>query len=202
MCWVAVDRGLRLADKRSLPCPDRMDWLRTRDEIYEAIMEKGYNTTEQTFTQSFEGRDAGVLDAAVLIMPLVLFSSPTDPRMLNTIKAISRPIEQGGLCSNGLVNRYNFKLVDDGFDHSEEGSFSMCTFWLIEALTRSGKNEPQLLETAATMFEMMLSYGNHLHLFSEQITRSGEGIGNLPQAFTHLSLISAAYNLDRTLSFK
>lgn len=197
MCWVALDRALRLAEKRVFPCPNREKWMQTRDEIYEVVQDKCYNKELKMFTQSVESPDA--LDASTLIMPLVFFSSPTDPRLLNTIERILLPPEKGGLVANDLVFRYNFLTTDDGVG-GLEGAFSMCTFWLVEALTRAGKYDKKLLTRAVVMFEKMLSYGNHLGLFSEEVARSGELLGNFPQAFTHLSFISAAYNLDRVLS--
>ncbi|TPX37648.1 hypothetical protein SmJEL517_g00771 [Synchytrium microbalum] len=198
MCWVGLDRGIRLLEKRSLPCVDRARWYAVRDQIYEEIMTKGWNPTLQTFTQSYEGRDEGTLDAGVLIMPMVFFCSPVDPRILSTIARIMKPPEKGGLTLNGLVYRYNHWSYHDGLTGSE-GAFLMCTFWLVEALTRAGKHDPSLLQTALTLFEQTVSYGNSLNLFSEQVTKTGECLGNFPQAFTHLSLISAIFNLDRML---
>ncbi|KAI8971907.1 Six-hairpin glycosidase-like protein [Mycotypha africana] len=197
MLWVALDRALRLADKRVFPCPNREKWMATRDEIYELVQTKCYNKELKMFTQSVESPEA--LDASTLIMPLVFFSSPTDPRLLNTIMRILLPPEKSGLTANDLVFRYNFLTTDDGVG-GLEGAFSMCTFWLVEALTRAGKYDKKLLERAVVMFERMLTYANHLGLFSEEIARSGELLGNFPQAFTHLSFISAAYNLDRVLA--
>ncbi|KAF1848550.1 glycoside hydrolase family 15 protein [Cucurbitaria berberidis CBS 394.84] len=197
MLWVALDRALRLADKRSFPCPHRAEWYRVRDEICEEVMEKGYNPELGCFIQSYESRD--VLDSAVLIAPLVFFISPTDPRFLKTLDRILKPPEKGGLTSTGLVYRYNHALSDDGVG-GREGAFSMCTFWLVEALTRAGEYDEKYLIQAVTFFENMLNFGNHLHIFSEEIARSGEQLGNTPQAFSHLALISAAFNLDKTLN--
>ena len=186
MCWVALDRGLRLAYKRSFP-GNRDLWLKERDAIYEAIMEQGWHPGRQAFVQYF-GSD--VLDASMLLMPLVFFISPTDPRMLSTIDAI-----MSDLTNDTLVNRYDVKqAAADGLGGQEEGSFSACTFWLVEALTRAGR-----LEEARFIFERMLGYANHLGLYSEMIGLTGEALGNFPQAFTHLALISAAFNLDRKL---
>ncbi|RKO97030.1 hypothetical protein CXG81DRAFT_12444 [Caulochytrium protostelioides] len=199
MCWVAIDRGLRLHEKRSLPCRDRARWYEMRDTIYTSIMENGYSQKHKCFVQSYEGRDKGVLDAAVLIMPLVFFISPTDPRLLSTLDQILLPPERGGLTSSNMVLRYDRKLFDDGLDKDTEGSFSMCTFWLIESLTRSGKYQMSLLIRAVMMFEQMIGYGNHVNLFSEEVSRSGQALGNFPQAFTHIALMSAAFNLDRAL---
>ncbi|CAO3694789.1 unnamed protein product [Rhizopus stolonifer] len=187
MCWVALDRALRLAEKRVFPCPDRNKWMEARDVIYELVQTKCYNQELKSFAMSIESPDA--LDASTLIMPLVFFSSPSDPRLLNTIRRILLPPEKGGLVANDLVFRYNFLTTDDGVG-GLEGAFSMCTFWLVEALTRAGKYDKRLLTRAVVMFEKMLGYGNHLGLFSEEVARSGELLGNFPQAFTHLSFIS------------
>jgi GH15 family glucan-1,4-alpha-glucosidase len=184
LCWVALDRGLRLADKRSFPA-DRARWIKTRDAIYEEIMAKGWSESRQSFVQSY-GSDT--LDASCLLMPLVFFLSPTDPRMLKTLKAIEKE-----LVSDSLVYRYSLKEWKDGLK-GNEGTFNMCTFWLVEALTRAGR-----LEDARIIFEKMLGFANHLGLFAEETGPNGEALGNFPQAFTHLSLISAAFNLDRAL---
>ena len=194
MCWVALDRALRLADKRSFPA-DRDRWLKARDLIYEEIMDKGWNPKREAFVQSY-GSDS--LDAANLVMPLVFFLSPTDPRMLKTLDAINRSPEMGGLVSNSLVYRYDVQMTDDGLA-GDEGTFNICTFWLVEALTRAGRVYPSRLEEARLMFEQMLGYANHLGLYAEETGHSGEALGNFPQAFTHLALISAAFNLDRAL---
>jgi GH15 family glucan-1,4-alpha-glucosidase len=189
MCWVAIDRGLRLADKRSFPA-DRERWLKVRDEIYEEIMEKGWSEERKAFVQSFGDN---TLDASNLIMPLVFFVAPKGPRMLSTLDAINRPPKDDGLVSNGLVFRYDVVKSADGL-MGEEGTFSLCTFWLVEALPRAGR-----LEQARLIFEQMLGYANHLGLYAEEIGPRGEALGNFPQAFTHLTLISAAFNLDRAL---
>ncbi len=193
MCWVALDRGLRLADKRSFPC-DRTRWLSVRDRIYEEIMTRGWNHERQSFVQAY---DSDHLDASNLIMPLVFFTSPNDPRMLKTIEAIRRPPSEGGLSFDSLVHRYSDEF-DDGLAGGE-GTFNMCTFWLVEALTRAGRVNPPLLNEARLLFERMLGYANHLGLYAEETGPNGEALGNFPQAFTHLALISAAFNLDRTL---
>lgn len=197
MCWVAVDRGLRLADKRSFPA-DRERWLKVRDQIYEEIMTKGWSPRRQAFVQHYGSES---LDAANLMMPLVFFLSPTDPRMLSTLNATNAAPEKGGLVSNSLVYRYNIKETVDGL-RGEEGTFNICTFWLVEALTRAGRDNRAWLEEARLMFEQMLGYANHLGLYAEETGHSGEGLGNFPQAFTHLALISAAFNLDRALGAK
>ena len=195
MCWVAVDRALRLADKRSFPA-NRDRWLQVRDEIYEEMLEKGWSEKRQAFVQHY-GSDS--LDAANLMMPLTFFMSPTDPRMLATLDATNQSPSKGGLVSNSLVYRYNGEETADGLK-GEEGTFNICTFWLVEALTRAGRTDPKRLEEARLMFERMLGYANHLGLYAEETGARGEHLGNFPQAFTHLGLISAAFNLDKALS--
>jgi GH15 family glucan-1,4-alpha-glucosidase len=184
-CWVALDRGVRLARKHSFPTEGDI-WRRERNNLYNAIMEQGWNEREGSFTQYF-GADA--VDASSLMLPLMLFLSPTDPRMLSTIDRIRKE-----LVSDTLVRRYNpEKAARDGLPGGE-GSFSVCSFWLVEAMARAG-----YVEEAQLLFEKMLSYANHLGLFSEEISAKGELVGNFPQALTHLGLISAAYNLNRLL---
>jgi GH15 family glucan-1,4-alpha-glucosidase len=189
MSWVALDRALRLADKRSFPA-DRSKWLKLRDEIYEDIMQHGWNEEMQAFTQTYDNE---TLDAATLMMPLVFFVSPKDQRMLKTLDAINRPPQEGGLVSDGLVFRYDIRKTKDGLS-GKEGTFNICTFWMVEAMTRAGKTED-----ARLLFEQMLGYANHLGLYAEETGAKGEALGNFPQAFTHLALISAAYNLDKAL---
>lgn len=184
MCWVALDRGIRLAMKRGLPCNiDR--WRQARDAVYDDVMRKGWDKERQSFVQSYGSK---TVDASALLMPLVFFVSPTDPRMLKTLDVIQRE-----LTSDHLVHRYRINAEGDGLP-GEEGTFSLCTFWLVEALTRAGR-----LEEARVIFERMLGYANHLGLYSEEISPRGNARGNFPQAFTHLALISAAVNLDRAL---
>ena len=194
MCWVALDRGIRLAQKRSLPA-DLPRWHTVRDAIHEEIMTKGWSEERRAFVQHY---DSTALDAANLMMPLTLFISPTDPRMLDTLDATLRSPENGGLVANSLVYRYNVLESQDGLK-GEEGTFNICTFWLVEALTRAGKFRPERLSEARLMFERMLGFGNHLGLYAEETGPRGEALGNFPQAFTHLALISAAFNLDRAL---
>lgn len=184
MCWVALDRALRLSGKRSLPV-DRPLWERTRDEIYQAIMDKGWSHSRKSFVQAFGSKD---LDASLLLMPLMKFISPTDPRMLGTLEATLKD-----LVTDCLVYRYHSSKMEDGLK-GQEGTFSMCSFWLVECLTRAGR-----LDEARLHFEKMLGFANHLGLYSEEIGHGGELLGNFPQAFTHLGLISAAYNLDKAL---
>ena len=194
MSWVAMDRGLRLAEKRSFPA-ERRRWREIRDTIYREIMNRGWSAERGAFVQAY---DSDTLDASLLIMPLVFFVSPTDSRMLRTIDAINRTPENGGLVSNSLVYRYDLEKSPDGLD-GEEGTFNICTFWMVEALARAGRFDHQRLEDARLMFEQMLGYANHVGLYAEETGARGEALGNFPQAFTHLSLISAAFNLDRTL---
>jgi len=186
MCWVAIDRGVRLALKRSFPAPlDR--WMRTRDEIYQTIMHEFWDADRRAFVQS---RGATVMDAASLLMPLVKFISPVDPRWLSTLRAIEED-----LVDDSLVFRYRVgDSADDGLS-GEEGTFSMCSFWYVESLARSGD-----LEKARFLFEKMLGYANHLGLYAEELGPRGEHLGNFPQAFTHLALISAAHYLDRKIT--
>ncbi|KAF9448768.1 glycoside hydrolase family 15 protein [Macrolepiota fuliginosa MF-IS2] len=197
MLWVAIDRGLRLADKRSLPCPNRFKWLAARDELYEEIMELAWNKEGKFFGQSYE--ETHVLDSAVLIMPLVFFMQASDPRFVNTLKQILRTPDKGGLTSNNLVYRYDTRKSEDGVG-GEEGTFCLCTLWCVEALTRAGQTDRTFLPRAISMFEDFLLYLNHVGLCSEEISDSGESLGNAVQGFTHVTLISAAYNLSRTLN--
>jgi GH15 family glucan-1,4-alpha-glucosidase len=194
MNWVALDRGIRLADKRSFPS-DRDKWLAQRDLIYEEVMRKGWSDKRRAFTQFYGSLD---LDASLLIMPLVFFMAPNDPRILDTVEAIMQSPRQGGLVSGNLVHRYPPAKRVDGLP-GEEGTFNMCSFWLVEALTRASHAQPERLGQARLIFERMLGYANHLGLYAEQTGAQGEALGNFPQAFTHLALISAAYNLNRVL---
>jgi len=182
-----MDRGVRLADKRSFPA-NRERWLKTRDAIYCEIMEQGWNPSCKSFVQ-FYGSER--LDASLLLMPLVFFVSPSDPRMIQTLERI-----QDRLAMDSLVHRYSLDDADpvDGIS-GREGAFSICSFWLVEALTRSGQ-----IEEARLMFEKKLGYANHVGLYAEEVGHCGEALGNFPQAFTHLGLISAAFNLDRVLA--
>jgi GH15 family glucan-1,4-alpha-glucosidase len=195
MCWVALDRAIRVAEQRGLPA-DWAKWFKTRNEIYLDVMKHGWNPERRAFIQYYGSES---LDAANLIMPLVFFTSATDPRMLSTLDAICKEPADGGLLSNSLVYRYHSEKFFDGLTGSE-GTFNMCTFWLVEALTFAGKAEPYRLDQARLIFEKMLGYANHLGLYAEETGVRGEALGNFPQAFTHLSLISAAYNLDLAMA--
>ncbi|KAJ1964665.1 hypothetical protein GGI12_001267 [Dipsacomyces acuminosporus] len=195
-CWVAIDRGIRLVEKREFPCANLSHWRKCRDSLYEEVMDKAWNSEQEVFSQSYESKE--MLDAAVLAMPLVLFCSGTDPRFVKTIRRIMLPPHKGGLTANNLVFRYNAVETDDGLS-GEEGAFSLCTFWLAEALSRAGKSNLNMLYKAQVIFDEMIMYGNHVGLFSEEIDKSGKHLGNFPQAFTHIALISAAFNIDRAL---
>jgi len=197
MCWVALDRGIRVAEQRGLPAK-WSKWVNARNDIYKDVMAKGWSQRRRAFVQHY-GSDA--LDAATLVMPLVYFMGPNDPRMLSTLDAIVRDPSEGGLLSNSLVYRYNTENFYDGLAGGE-GTFNMCTFWLVEALTFAGKTDRPRLDQARLIFEKMLGYANHLGLFAEETGLHGEALGNFPQAFTHLALISAAFNLDQRLSDK
>lgn len=194
MCWVTVDRALRLSLRRSFPA-DRDRWFKCRDAIYEEVLAKGWNPQRRSFVQRY-GSDA--LDAASLVMPLVFFMAPNDPMMLDTISAICKPLGQGGLMGGHAVFRYSSEYTDDGLA-GDEGTFNMCTFWLVEALTRATRADPSRLAEARLIFENMLGLANHVGLYSEETGVCGEALGNFPQAFTHMGLISAAFNLDRAL---
>jgi len=196
MCWVCVDRALRLADRRSFPAP-RDRWMKVRDEIYLDVMKNGWNEEKQTFVQYY-GSDT--LDASALIMPLVFFTAPNDPRLVKTLDAVLKPITQGGLTKNSLVYRYDLDKTCDGIFGAEEGTFNMCSFWLIEALTRVSRHYHDRMHDARQKFEEILSYANHLGLYAEELSTSGQQLGNFPQAFSHIALISCAFNLDRDLN--
>ena len=182
MCWVAIERTIRMARQRGLP-GDVAGWSAVRDEIYARIMDDCWNEDLQAFTQTENGDR---LDASVLLMPMVKFLSPADPRFLSTLRAVEEH-----LVTDSLVFRYDPE--SDGLD-GEEGTFSICSFWYVEALTRAGR-----LDDAQLALEKMFTYANHVGLYAEQVSATGDQVGNFPQAFTHLALISAAINLDRAL---
>jgi GH15 family glucan-1,4-alpha-glucosidase len=184
MEWVAFDRAIRLATEYGRPA-DLDRWTKERDEIYRWIMTKGWNEEMKAFVQ-YEGSD--VLDASLLLMPLVGFVAPTDEKWQSTLSAMDTI-----LVSDSLVYRYDPKASPDGLQGSE-GTFSLCTFFYVDALAQSGR-----LDEARLTFEKMLTYANHVGLFAEEIGLSGEQLGNFPQAFTHLALINAAINLDYQL---
>ncbi len=184
MNWVALDRGIRLASTHGRPAPlDR--WRTQRDAIYRQIMDRGWSPRRQAFRQHY---DTDVLDASLLRMSTVGFITPTDPMWTSTLQAMD-----GELVTDSLVYRYDPEASPDGLQGSE-GTFSLCTFAYVDSLARAGR-----LSKARETFEKMLTYANHLGLYSEEIALTGEQIGNFPQAFTHLSLIDAAITLDREL---
>jgi GH15 family glucan-1,4-alpha-glucosidase len=184
MCWVAFDRAIRMANDHGRPC-NLLRWMEERDHLYTDIMTKGWNDKIKAFVQ-YEGSD--VMDASVLLMPLVGFVSPIDERWLSTLRAVDAT-----LVTDSLVHRYDPAASPDGLQGAE-GTFSLCTFWYVDALARSGR-----LDEARLTFEKMLTYANHVGLYAEEIGITGEQLGNFPQAFTHLSLINAAVNLDYQL---
>jgi GH15 family glucan-1,4-alpha-glucosidase len=181
---VALDRGIRLAERHGRPAKLAL-WAVERDRIYNQIMERGWNPKTKAFTQHYGSE---VLDSSLLMMPLQGFVSPFDPMWLSTLDAMDDK-----LVSDSLVYRYNPSAAPDGLS-GNEGTFSLCTFWYVDALARAGR-----LDEAALTFEKMHTYANHIGLYSEEIGLTGEQLGNFPQAFTHLSLINAAINLDYQL---
>ncbi|MGN6553063.1 MAG: glycoside hydrolase family 15 protein [Verrucomicrobiota bacterium] len=185
MCWVAIDRGLRLARDRSFPAPWQ-EWTATRDKIYCNIYQNFWDEELQTFAQ-FQGAKA--VDASALLMPIVKIIGPNDPRWRSTLQVINRR-----LTDDALVYRYNrLRGADDGLPGGE-GTFTVCSFWNVECLAMAGQTKQ-----ARVHFEKVLGYANHLGLFAEQIGLQGDQLGNFPQALTHLGLISAARHLDQLL---
>jgi len=185
MCWVALDRGVRLSQRRSLPAP-LSRWQKARDDIYRDIFANFWDAERQAFVH-YKG--ASHLDAASLLMPLVKFLGPRDPRWLSTLRAIEQE-----LVDDSLVYRYGGNNFGDGLA-GKEGTFTMCSFWYVECLSRSGD-----LDKARFYFEKALGYANHVGLYAEELGPCGEHLGNFPQAFTHLGLISAAFDLNRRLN--
>jgi GH15 family glucan-1,4-alpha-glucosidase len=184
MCWVAFDRGIRLATRYGRPAA-LAQWAHARDLAYTQIMSRGWNPGRRAFTQHF---DTAVLDAALLRMPTTGFVAPRDPQWLATLEAMGEE-----LVTDGLVYRYDPAASPDGLRGSE-GTFSLCSFAYADALARAGR-----LDEARLAFETMLTYANHVGLYSEEIALTGEQIGNFPQAFTHLAVIDAALTLDAAL---
>jgi GH15 family glucan-1,4-alpha-glucosidase len=184
MCWVALDRGIRLATEHGRPAPLER-WHRERDAIYRQVMDRGWSPTRKAFRQHY-GTD--VLDSSLLRMPTVGFIAPTDPMWTSTLRAMDAE-----LVTDSLVYRYDPAASPDGL-RGAEGTFSLCTFAYVNALAGAGQ-----LDKAQVTFEKMLTYANHVGLYSEEIGLTGEQIGNFPQAFTHLALIDAATSLNREL---
>ncbi len=186
MCWVALDRAIRLARKRSLPAP-LSDWLKVRDDIHKEINTSFWSSKRNAYVQH---KNSDTIDASNLLMPMVKFISPTDPRWISTMKATEEDLVEDSLV-------YRYKIGDSASDglEGDEGTFSMCSFWYAECLSRGGD-----FQKARFYFEKMLSYANHVGLYAEELGSHGEHLGNYPQAFTHLGLISAATSLNRKLS--
>lgn len=184
MCWVAFDRGIRMARERGRPAPLER-WVAARDAIYEQVFTRCWNQARGAFTQH---PDTDVVDAITLLMPLVGMISPHDPMWASTLEAIGEE-----LVTDSLVYRYNPSASPDGLP-GEEGTFSLCSFFYVMALTDAGR-----LDQAQYAFEKMLTYGNHVGLYAEEINPNGLQLGNFPQAFTHLALIRAAIDLDAAL---
>jgi GH15 family glucan-1,4-alpha-glucosidase len=184
MTWVAFDRAGRLVHRRGLPAP-LAAWRDAADRAYRQLQEHDWNPEIGAYVQ-YPG--SSTLDAGALMLPLVGFTGAEDPRFLSTLERI-----EADLVTDSLVHRYHTD-GSDGFDEPE-GTFNLCSFWYVEALTRAGR-----LQQARHTFEKMLTYANHLGLYSEEIGSSGEALGNFPQAFTHLGLIRAAVKLDRALA--
>ena len=187
MSWVALDRLIRIARDLGLPA-DVAKMGIARDLIYEQLHNRAWNPEKQAFVQHY---NTDVLDASVLLMPVVGFVSPTDPMWQSTLRAVDQE-----LVSDSLVYRYDPKASPDGLRGSE-GTFSICTFWYVDALTRTGR-----LDDARLVFDKMLTYANHVGLFAEEIGLTGEQLGNFPQAFSHLSLINAAVHLNDALDHR
>jgi GH15 family glucan-1,4-alpha-glucosidase len=186
LCWVAIDRGVRLALRRSFPAP-LAQWHRVRDTIYQEVYHEFWDSKLSAFVQH---KGAKAVDASSLLMPLVKFISPTDPRWRAHLETVGKT-----LVEDSLVYRYNVLAgTQDGLPGTE-GTFSMCSFWYVECLARAGD-----LKQARFIFEKALGFANHLGLYAEELGLRGEHLGNFPQAFTHLGLISAAFNLDRRLT--
>lgn len=189
MCWMAVDRAIKIAQDRSFPY-DADKWHELRNEIYRDIYYNFWNEDLQAWVQYKDGdKVSDTMDASVLLMPLIHFVTPEEPRWISTLEAVDRELRL-----DVLVYRYKNKDQIDGLE-GEEGTFTMCSFWYIECLAKMGR-----LDEAVENFEKMIGYGNHLGLFAEQISKKGEHLGNFPQAFTHLGLISTALELNKQIS--
>ncbi|MFP5488926.1 MAG: glycoside hydrolase family 15 protein, partial [Acidimicrobiia bacterium] len=185
MCWVAVERAMRMAIQRGRPAPLER-WREARDRMHDTLVDRGWNDDIGAFTQILDG---DTLDASILLAPLVKFIPATDPRWRSTMVAIDEVLAHGP-----FVDRYDPSVSPDGVD-GVEGSFTICSLWYVEALARSGE-----VAAAHRRFERLLSYASPLGLFAEEIGVDGRQLGNVPQAFSHLALISAAFQLDEDLS--
>jgi GH15 family glucan-1,4-alpha-glucosidase len=185
LCWVALDRAVKLAPVLGGFAKEE-EWARVRDEIRDTILARGWSEERNAFAQSF---DSDELDAAQLLMPILGFLPATDDRMRSTIEAIARELTE-----DGLVLRYRNEegLNADGLT-GEEGTFVICSFWLVSCLAKAGE-----VERAEQLFDRLAGYANDLGLLAEEIeTSTGEQLGNFPQAFSHIGLITAAYEIDK-----
>jgi GH15 family glucan-1,4-alpha-glucosidase len=186
LCWVALDRAVKLAPALGAHGAKATTWAAERDRIRDAILERGWSDRARAYAQSF---DADELDGAALLMPIYGFLPATDARMRSTIDAIARD-----LTVDGLVLRY---LADEGVNADgltgEEGTFVICSFWLVSCLAKAGE-----IERAEALFAQLAGYANDLGLLGEEIdTANGEQLGNFPQAYSHIGLITAAYEIDK-----
>ncbi len=186
MSWVAFDRAIRVTRDRGWPAQTDK-WVDIRSQIYEQIMTEGWSESKKSFVQYY-GSDA--VDASSLLMMITDFTGSKEPRMLSTIKRMEEELTSGA-----LVLRYNPKMAANDGLGSQEGTFGACSFWLVENLARAGR-----LDEARLRLEKLLSYSNHLGLYAEEISPTGEALGNFPQAFTHLALITACCHLDKALT--
>jgi GH15 family glucan-1,4-alpha-glucosidase len=185
MCWVALDRAVKLAPRLGMHGERAEAWAAERDRVRAAILERGWSEKRQAYAQAF---DSDELDAAALLMPLVGFLPAGDPRMRSTIDVIADELTEGGLV---LRYRNTEGLNADGLT-GEEGTFVLCSFWLVSCLAQAGE-----LERAEALFDSLAGYANDLGLLAEEVeTDSGELLGNFPQAFSHIGLIVAASHLD------
>jgi len=187
MCWVAMDRALRLGEKRSLSMPAER-WAAARDAIRTDIWQNFWHKNGH-FVATRHGE---FVDASMLLMPLVRFVGATDPDWLATLDVI-----KDKLVSDGMVRRYNVSETPADGLQGEEGAFAACSFWYVECLARAGR-----LDEAHFEFEKLLNYANHVGLYAEEFDSRGHALGNTPQALTPLALISTAFFLDRKLSGK
>jgi GH15 family glucan-1,4-alpha-glucosidase len=185
MSWVAFDRALRLSSASGRPAA-RGRWTTERDRVYEQVLAQGWDPKREAFVQHY---GSNVLDSSLLRMPTVGFITPDDPMWTSTLEAMDRE-----LVSDSLVYRYDPEASPDGLRGSE-GTFSLCTFMYVDALARAGR-----IDQARLVLEKMLTYANHLGLYSEEIDLTGRQLGNFPQAFTHLAFIDAAITLDAHLN--
>ena len=189
LCWVALDRAVKLAPALGDHAKTE-EWSAARDAIRDAILDRGWTDEKQAYAQSF---DANELDAAQLLMPLVGFLPATEPRMRSTIEAIADELTEDGLV---LRYRNDEGLNADGLT-GEEGTFVICSFWLVSCLAQAGE-----IERAERLFDQLAGYANDLGLLAEEIdTANGEQLGNFPQAFSHIGLITAAYEIDKARGF-